>query len=345
MRHTSLRKRLAREAARLLYSSETDVLFRARQEAQRRLAARDADRYDRPSKEEIAEELHELAARFPLDRLDEEVVTRLTMLRVMRLLARYRPRWERSANVLHLCGAAPAEVEALCTEEELSGEWHPIAAHQEQCFRIADLKLDLILHAATSWEEKLTSLPADCWSISDLERQLAADLPAVDLYSTVGIPLHRRDRFAVYRSLLLPLEEVPQSPTKHPEGDALYHSLQVYHLVLEERPYDEELLLAALLHDVGKGIDPGDPIPAALEALTGFITERTAWLIENLAAAHQILDRSIGQRAERRLRESEDFDELMILARADRDGRQRGVQVDDVDEVLEYLKNLAQENG
>ena len=33
MRHTSLRKRLAREAARLLYSSETNQLFRARHEA------------------------------------------------------------------------------------------------------------------------------------------------------------------------------------------------------------------------------------------------------------------------------------------------------------------------
>ena len=53
MRHTSLRKRLAREAARLLYSSETDLLFRARQEAQRRLNVRDAQRHDRPSKEEM----------------------------------------------------------------------------------------------------------------------------------------------------------------------------------------------------------------------------------------------------------------------------------------------------
>ena len=43
-------------------------------------------------------------------------------------------------------------------------------------------------------------------------------------------------------------------PTIHPKGDALYHSLQVYDLACDEMPYDEEFLLAALLHDVGKGL-------------------------------------------------------------------------------------------
>ena len=79
--------------------------------------------------------------------------------------------------------------------------------------------------------------------------------------------------------LLEPLEGVKQSPKYHPEGDALYHSLQVFELARAERPYDEEFLLAALLHDVGKAIDPSDHVAAALQALEGSITERTAWLI------------------------------------------------------------------
>ena len=60
--------------------------------------------------------------------------------------------------------------------------------------------------------------------------------------------------------LLQPLEGVKQSPKHHPEGDALYHSLQVFELARDERPYDEEFLLAALLHDVGKAIDPADHV-------------------------------------------------------------------------------------
>jgi hypothetical protein len=59
----------------------------------------------------------------------------------------------------------------------------------------------------------------------------------------------------VYEILLLPLENVKEAPRYHPEGDALYHILQVFELARSEPPYDEEFLLAALLHDVGKAID------------------------------------------------------------------------------------------
>ena len=36
------------------------------------------------------------------------------------------------------------------------------------------------------------------------------------------------DRFAIYKMRLGPLETVKQNPRTHPEGDALYHSLQVF---------------------------------------------------------------------------------------------------------------------
>ena len=41
----------------------------------------------------------------------------------------------------------------------------------------------------------------------------------------------------------------------------------VFELARDELPYDEEFLLAALLHDVGKAIDPRDYVGAAVEAL------------------------------------------------------------------------------
>ena len=89
------------------------------------------------------------------------------------------------------------------------------------------------------------------------------------------------DRFALYRLRLVPLEAIKQNPKYHPEGDALYHSLQVFHLARDARPYDEEFLLAALLHDVGKALDPQDHCAAGAEALRGAVTERTLWLIEH----------------------------------------------------------------
>ena len=117
-----------------------------------------------------------------------------------------------------------------------------------------------------------------------------------------------------------------QSPKWHPEGDALYHSLQVFDLARDELPYDEEFLLAALLHDVGKGIDRDDHVVAGLEALDGFITERTSWLIEHHMTAHAINDLTIGARARRRLQQHESYEDLVLLGQCDREGRIAGVR-------------------
>ena len=69
-------------------------------------------------------------------------------------------------------------------------------------------------------------------------------------------------RYAAFGTLLEPLESIHQPRHSHPEGDVLYHSLQVYELIRGQRPYDIDLQLAALLHDVGKGIDPADHVTA-----------------------------------------------------------------------------------
>lgn len=161
-----------------------------------------------------------------------------------------------------------------------------------------------------------------------------------------ALDLHgEADRFEVYRALLAPLEHVRLDPRRHPEGDALYHSLQVFALAREELPYDEEFLLAALLHDVGKAIDPLDHVNAGLAALEGHITERTAWLIENHSRGQAILDGTIGTRALRRLSADESYDELRLLAQCDRAGRERGAEVPDLDEALDYVRGLAEMHG
>lgn len=153
------------------------------------------------------------------------------------------------------------------------------------------------------------------------------------------------DRFEHYRRLVLALEQVKLNPEYHPEGDALHHTLQVFELARHELPYDEEFLLAALLHDVGKAIDRRDHIGAGLAALDGFITDRTRWLIEHHTEANQLAAGELGQRARHRLEENENFEELQLLSKCDRGGRQRSMQVHDLDEVIEYLRTLDAENG
>ncbi len=153
------------------------------------------------------------------------------------------------------------------------------------------------------------------------------------------------DRFRTYELLLLPLESVLQSPHDHPEGDVLYHCLQVFELARQELPYDEEFLLAALLHDVGKGIDRRRHIVAGLEALEGAVSPRTAWLIEHHVEALALRDGTLGVRLRRRLEASENFDELMLLADCDRRGRVVGMNVPDVSDALRYIRQLADECG
>jgi predicted HD phosphohydrolase len=114
----------------------------------------------------------------------------------------------------------------------------------------------------------------------------------------------------------------------------------VFDLARDELPYDEEFLLAALLHDVGKGIDPHNHVAAGLEALAEFVTPRTCWLIEHHMEAHKYRDGTLGARARRRLAEHEDFETLLALGDCDRRGRERGVEVPDVEEALAYIREL-----
>jgi len=153
------------------------------------------------------------------------------------------------------------------------------------------------------------------------------------------------DRFAVYRLLLAPLERIRQDPIQHPEGDLLAHSLQVFDLACDEQPYDEEFLLAALLHEVGRGIDRDDPVAAALDALADTITPRTAWLIEHLQEAHAEAAGTLGVRQRRRLEASPDYADLMLLGHCDRRGRQRGIEASGLDQALEFLRELARSCG
>jgi predicted HD phosphohydrolase len=125
----------------------------------------------------------------------------------------------------------------------------------------------------------------------------------------------------------------------------LYHSLQVFDLACDQLPYDEEFLLAALLHDVGKGLDPSDHVGSGLEALDGFISPRTAWLIEYHMEAHRILDGTIGARAHRRLRENESYEDLLLLCECDRGGRVPGVQTSTLEEAIEAIRILATSFG
>jgi hypothetical protein len=186
---------------------------------------------------------------------------------------------------------------------------------------------------------KSVNMPTDR-EIQDEVRRLTAATHSTSLTEDDQSEASRDELFAAYQAILIPLESVTPGLERHPEGDVLYHSLQVFELVKAERPWDEELLLAALLHDVGKAVDLRDHVNAGLQVLDGLISERTAWFIEHHVEARGLLNGSIGARARRRFVESDDFEELELFARSDRDGCVPGVVVSDLEDALNFIRHI-----
>jgi predicted HD phosphohydrolase len=193
------------------------------------------------------------------------------------------------------------------------------------------------------FKSSITGKAIERASIAQLEELLRAEHPDLDLETEVTRIEDQLDPYLLFRLLLEPLAGVKQSNKYHPEGDALYHSLQVFELARAERPYDEEFLLAALLHDVGKAIDPSDHVAAALQSLEGSITERTEWLIAHHMEAQALRTGALGVKARARIQASEHYDDLMLLNELDRRGRVRGAAVCELDEALEFLRELAED--
>ena len=140
--------------------------------------------------------------------------------------------------------------------------------------------------------------------------------------------------------LLEALGQLEWNSPEHPEGNVLFHTLQVFELGRDKHPWDEEFLWACLLHDLGQAIDPRQPAEALHRLLRGQVSERIEFLITELPAAHEILQ---GQPIRKSLRKHESFEELLDLARCDRDGRVSGADVPTLPQALDYLAEIASE--
>ncbi|MBA7583377.1 Multifunctional CCA protein [subsurface metagenome] len=73
---------------------------------------------------------------------------------------------------------------------------------------------------------------------------------------------------------------VEQSPKWHPEGDVYIHSLQVFRLACRESD-DVDLILAALLHDVGKAVDGLEHTKKTLDLIDQYVSSKTIFLVKH----------------------------------------------------------------
>lgn len=362
-----LRRRIAWEAARMMYERQESEYYRAKMKAARRMHRGWVKPRDLPSNAEIRDQIQTFARIHEGDdRTANLREMRFEALRIMRLLQPFKPRLIGSTMTGHVRRGSDIDIHVFTHSiESVTGaldhdglvydvERKQVRKHGvETTFTHIHVKerfpIELTVYATDMahyvFKSSITGKPIERASIRELEAFLLREYPEVELEDKVEEINQSVDCFQIYEMLLLPLERVKQSPKWHPEGDALYHSLQVFDLACDELPYDEELLLAALLHDVGKAIDPHDHVAAGLEALGESISERTAWFIEHHMTAGALLDGRAGARARRRLAASENFEELMVLAECDRGGRVAGADAPELDEALEYLRVLSQACG
>ncbi|WP_437227891.1 HD domain-containing protein [Planctomicrobium sp. SH661] len=361
------RRQITFEAARLMYSRQESEYYRAKMRAARAICRGWVKPSLLPTNAEIRDEIQRFAWMYEgEDRFNRLREMRLTALAAMQLLKEFRPKLIGSTLTGHIRSGSDIDLhlfssslEAIVTTLDQAGylfdvEHKQVRKHGEQRtfthIHIQDrFPIELTVYAADQahyvFRSSITGKPIERASLAELEALLREETPDADLQAEVEGTAARIDRFQIYRMLLIPLAQVQQGKKHHPEGDALYHSLQVFELALDELPYDEEFLLAALLHDVGKGIDRDNHVAAALEALDGFISERTAWLIEHHMEAHRIQDGTIGARARRRLELHPDFETLQLLGECDRGGRVRGAAVGDVDDALDQIREISRMCG
>lgn len=139
--------------------------------------------------------------------------------------------------------------------------------------------------------------------------------------------------------LLLALDGVSQSPKYHPEGDALFHSLQVFDHA-RRATQDPEMWAAALFHDVGKGVpDLGDHDEVGADLLEGLVSDRVVWLVRH----HLDLLRD-ARRTRRRFHGTRELTDLEALRRWDLAGRRRDARVLEPEEAFQLLQTrLAEE--
>lgn len=367
MSDEKLRRGIIVEAARLMYSRSESEYYRAKLKAARRLCRGWVKPSELPTNAEIRDEIQRMATLFEgnsrFDRLRE---MRVEALRMMRLLAHCRPRIIGSTLTGHVRQGSDIDIHVFAGSTDpvtssLDAEGMDYEVQRKRVRKFGEERLFTHIHvrdrfpieltlyspdkASFVFKSSITGKAMERASLPEFELFLHNAYPDSDLESELAAADDAIDRFQVYRSLLVPLETVMQDEYYHPEGDVLYHLLQCYVLAREELPYDEEFQLAALLHDIGKGLDKDNHVEAGLEALEGHITARTSWLIEHHMDVHKIRDRSIGHRAHLRLRESPDYEDLLRLGACDRGSRICGAVVPDVDDALDELRDLARMYG
>src|SRR5688572_26575711 len=250
MNRSKLRRQIAWEAARLMYSRQESEYYTAKKKAAQQICHGWVKPADLPSNVEIRDQIEMLARLFEGSaRTDNLLAMRLAALAMMRRLAPFRPRLIGSVLTGHVRQGSDIDLhvfsdttEAVTHLLDQDGLDYTVERKQvrkygeERVFThvhlVDNFPFELTIYAADQahyvFKSSITGKPIERASIAELEQFLAREYPDLDVAAALDDAAEQVDRFQVYESLLLPLENVKGPRKYHPEGDVLYHSLQVF---------------------------------------------------------------------------------------------------------------------
>src|SRR4051794_19018975 len=261
-----LRQAIALEAARLMYERVESEYYTAKRKAAKRLCRGSPKPEDLPSNAEIRDLVQTFARMHEGDRRTANLrAMRLDALKIMRLLRLFKPRLIGSVMTGHVRQGSDIDIHVFTDSPSavtgvLEAEGCQFDVERKHVVKHDEARVFTHVHVHDRFNFELTVYPEDKAhyvfkssitgkaieraSIRELEELLNKEYPDLSLDEELDDTAAVEDPYPLFRMLLLALERVQQSPEYHPEGDALYHTLQVFELARDARPYDEEFLLA-----------------------------------------------------------------------------------------------------
>src|SRR2546423_1498772 len=230
MADAKLRQAIALEAARLMYERVESEYYTAKRKAARRLCRGWVTPEDLPSNAEIRDQIQVFARIHEGDRRTEHLRDmRLEALRLMRLLRQFRPRLIGSVMTGHVRKGSDIDIHVfsdsvgLVTDLlEQEGYQHDVERKQvvkhgeSRVFThvhvFARFNFELTVYAEDKahyvFKSSITGKPIERASIAELEAFLAREYPDLNLDDELASAEDAVDPYALYRLLLLPLENV-----------------------------------------------------------------------------------------------------------------------------------------
>src|SRR4051794_13746521 len=224
MNNSKLRRQIAWEAARLMYSREVSEYYTAKKKAARLICKGWVKPADLPSNVEIRDQIQMMARLYEgAERTDNLLAMRLAALTVMRRLSPFRPRLIGSVLTghvrqgsdidLHVFSDTTEAVTHLLDQDgiDYTVECKQVRKHgEERVFTHVHLvdkfPFELTIYpsdlAHYVFKSSITGKPIERASIAQLEQFLAREYPDIDLASAEQEAANQIDRFQLFESLL-----------------------------------------------------------------------------------------------------------------------------------------------